>query len=68
MLGEMNEKLEKCQHALLHNLEQRRIAFPRFFFLPLQDTLKIVCYGKKQSGTEIIYILYKKHYIENKEL
>ncbi|XP_058857324.1 dynein beta chain, ciliary-like isoform X3 [Acipenser ruthenus] len=45
MLGEMNEKLEKCQHALLHNLEQRRIAFPRFFFLPLQDTLKIVCYA-----------------------
>ncbi|MGH0148673.1 UNVERIFIED_CONTAM: hypothetical protein FKN15_020618 [Acipenser sinensis] len=45
MLGEMNEKLEKCQHALLHNLEQRRVAFPRFFFLPLQDTLKIVCYA-----------------------
>ncbi|XP_041092529.1 dynein beta chain, flagellar outer arm-like [Polyodon spathula] len=45
MLGEMNEKLEKCQNALLHNLEQRRIAFPRFFFLPLQDTLKIVFYA-----------------------
>uniref|UniRef100_W5M8M7 Uncharacterized protein n=1 Tax=Lepisosteus oculatus TaxID=7918 RepID=W5M8M7_LEPOC len=43
MLCEMKEKLEKCQHSLLDYLESRRHAFPRLFFLPLQDTLKLIC-------------------------
>ncbi|XP_066552370.1 dynein axonemal heavy chain 9-like [Amia ocellicauda] len=42
-LRDMKERLDRCQCALLCYLETRRSAFPRFFFLPLEDTLKIIC-------------------------
>ncbi|KAM4795913.1 dynein axonemal heavy chain 9-like [Rhinophrynus dorsalis] len=45
LLEVMNYKLERCQRAVRHHLEQRRLAFPRFFFLSLEDTFNIVCYG-----------------------
>ncbi|XP_053561397.1 uncharacterized protein LOC128652486 [Bombina bombina] len=45
MLDQLNYKLERCQKAVRLHLEQKRMAFPRFFFLSLEDTLNIVCYG-----------------------
>ncbi|XP_053311944.1 dynein axonemal heavy chain 9-like [Spea bombifrons] len=45
LLEMLNYKLERCQRAVRLNLEQKRLAFPRFYFLSLEDTLNIVCYG-----------------------
>ncbi|KAM8977325.1 uncharacterized protein RCH25_043181 [Pelodytes ibericus] len=45
LLEMLNYKLERCQRAVRFHLEQKRLAFPRFFFLSLEDTLNIVCYG-----------------------
>ncbi|XP_043910785.1 dynein beta chain, flagellar outer arm-like [Protopterus annectens] len=45
MLDQMNQRLERCQRALLHHLEKRRLSFPRLFFLSLEDTLNILCYA-----------------------
>ncbi|KAJ1184768.1 hypothetical protein NDU88_001571 [Pleurodeles waltl] len=48
-LEQMNHKLERCQHAVRLNLEQRRLAFPRFYFLSIEDTLNIVCFAYDPS-------------------
>uniref|UniRef100_A0A8C5WK28 Dynein heavy chain n=1 Tax=Leptobrachium leishanense TaxID=445787 RepID=A0A8C5WK28_9ANUR len=45
LLEMLNYKLERCQRAVSLHLEQKRLAFPRLFFLSLEDTLNIVCYG-----------------------
>ncbi|XP_056412427.1 uncharacterized protein LOC130355786 isoform X2 [Hyla sarda] len=45
LLEMLNYKLERCQRAVRLHLEQKRQVFPRFFFLSLEDTLNIVCYG-----------------------
>ncbi|KAG8587471.1 hypothetical protein GDO81_005673 [Engystomops pustulosus] len=45
LLEMLNYKLERCQRAVRLHLEQKRQVFPRFFFLSLEDTLRIVCYG-----------------------
>ncbi|XP_069470025.1 uncharacterized protein [Ambystoma mexicanum] len=48
-LEQMNHKLERCQRAVRLHLDQRRMAFPRFFFLSLEDTLNVVCYAYDPS-------------------
>ncbi|XP_069829066.1 uncharacterized protein [Dendropsophus ebraccatus] len=45
LLELLNYKLERCQRAVRVHLEQKRQVFPRLFFLSLEDTLNIVCYG-----------------------
>ncbi|XP_075192459.1 uncharacterized protein LOC142291659 [Anomaloglossus baeobatrachus] len=45
LLEMLNYKLERCQRAVRLHLEQKRQNFPRLFFLSLEDTLNIVCYG-----------------------
>ncbi|XP_018424228.1 PREDICTED: dynein beta chain, flagellar outer arm-like [Nanorana parkeri] len=45
LLDMLNYKLERCQHAVRLHLEQKKQAFPRLFFLSLEETLNIVCYG-----------------------
>ncbi|KAE8625049.1 hypothetical protein XENTR_v10006145 [Xenopus tropicalis] len=45
LLDMLNYKLERCQRAVRLHLEQKRMAFPRLFFLSVEDTLNIVCYG-----------------------
>ncbi|XP_018102433.1 dynein beta chain, flagellar outer arm [Xenopus laevis] len=45
LLDMLNYKLERCQRAVRLHLEQKRLAFPRLFFLSVEDTLNIVCYG-----------------------
>ncbi|XP_051787197.1 uncharacterized protein LOC127529006 [Erpetoichthys calabaricus] len=44
-LNEMNDKLDKFLGIVSAILEQKRCAFPRFYFLSDQDVLKIVCYA-----------------------
>ncbi|XP_077155311.1 uncharacterized protein LOC143817709 [Ranitomeya variabilis] len=45
LLEMLNYKLERCQRAVRLHLEQKRQLFPRLYFLSVEDTLNIVCYG-----------------------
>ncbi|XP_055866060.1 uncharacterized protein LOC106055129 isoform X2 [Biomphalaria glabrata] len=45
ILEHMRHSLEVCRKALLHHLEKRRHIFPRFFFLSMEDVLRIICNG-----------------------
>ncbi|XP_075119220.1 uncharacterized protein LOC142194092 [Leptodactylus fuscus] len=45
LLEILNYKLERCQRTVRLHVEQKRQLFPRFFFLSLEDTLNIICYG-----------------------
>ncbi|XP_075053831.1 uncharacterized protein LOC142139871 [Mixophyes fleayi] len=45
LLDMLNYKLMRCQRAVRLHLERKRQAFPRLFFLSLEETLNIVCYG-----------------------
>ncbi|XP_075707241.1 uncharacterized protein LOC142741794 [Rhinoderma darwinii] len=45
LLDMLNYKLERCLRAIRLHLEHKRQIFPRLFFLSLEDTLNIVCYG-----------------------
>ncbi|KAM4702001.1 uncharacterized protein O3C94_002925 [Discoglossus pictus] len=64
LLDQLNYKLERCQKAVRHFLEQKRLAFPRFFFLSLEDTLNIVCYGY-DLGTVSTYLVKVFQYVHS---
>lgn len=44
-LEKMQVSLQHCSVALMHYLENRKTKFPWYYFLPLDDILKIVCHG-----------------------
>ncbi|XP_068122143.1 uncharacterized protein [Hyperolius riggenbachi] len=64
LLDILNYKLERCQRAVRLHLEQKRQAFPRLFFLSLEDTLNIVCYGYDLSVLSN-YIVKMFHHIHS---
>ena len=53
------DQLERCQKALNDFLEEKRIKFPRFYFLGDDDLLENVNYGRKLL--EEIYEKLKKN-------
>lgn len=44
-LVDMNNKIKKCEKALNDYLEQKKKAFPRFYFLSNQSLLTILSNG-----------------------
>ncbi|EDO43526.1 predicted protein [Nematostella vectensis] len=45
-LEKLNMNLQQCWKSLLTHLERRRLKFPRFYFLSLEDVLHVVCNGE----------------------
>ncbi|KAM9320087.1 uncharacterized protein PAF06_004553 [Gastrophryne carolinensis] len=64
LLDMLNYKLERCQRAVRLHLEHKRQLFPRLFFLSLEDSVNIMCYGydlKVLSG----YIVKMFHHVHS---
>ena len=43
----IQERLQICEKALSEYLETKRLAFPRFYFVPSSDLLDILSNGNK---------------------
>ena len=52
-LKEMLDQLERCQKALSEFLEEKRLAFPRFYFIGDDDLLEILGQGSNPTVIQV---------------
>lgn len=55
-LEEIEENLKVCEKALMEFLDSKRRAFPRFYFVSVNDLLDILSNGNSPEKVRYIYM------------